>query len=188
MKKIVLVDASPRKNGNSEIVVDTLAAALPGAAVTVVKLREKKANPCMACGACQGKETPHCVQKDDIAALTDTLENCDAIVLASPIYFQQVSAQAKAFIDRLYCFFNAAKPGMSNSGKRGKKAALVCSFWGGPQDVYAAYAAETVKSFSVMGADSLRTCVFGGIPNRGDIKAHADYLTELQKLAKWLAE
>ena len=39
-----------------------------------------------------------------------------------------------------------------------------------------------------MGADSLRTCVFGGIPNRGDIKAHADYLAELRTLAEWLAE
>ena len=68
MKKIVLVDASPRKNGNSEVIVDTLVKELGGGAdVTVFKMREKHVNPCMACGACQGKDAPKCVQKDDIA-------------------------------------------------------------------------------------------------------------------------
>lgn len=61
MKKIVLVDASPRQGGNSEIVVDTLAEALAGCEVTVFKMREKDCRFCRACAACQGKETQMCV-------------------------------------------------------------------------------------------------------------------------------
>ena len=57
MKRILLVDASPRKNGNSEIIVDMLASDLNNEDVTVFKMRENKCNPCMACAACQNKET-----------------------------------------------------------------------------------------------------------------------------------
>lgn len=100
MKKIVLVDASPRQGGNSEIVVDTLA----GCEVTVFKMREKDCRFCRACAACQGKETQMCVQRDDITALLPVIDQCDAIVMATPIYNQQITAQAKLFIERWYPF------------------------------------------------------------------------------------
>ena len=85
MKKIVLVDASPRQGGNSEIVVDTLAEALAGCEVTVFKMREKDCRFCRACAACQGKETQMCVQRDDITALLPVIDQCDAIVKATKV-------------------------------------------------------------------------------------------------------
>ena len=109
MKKVLLVDASPRKNGNSEIIVDTIAADLKDAEVTVFKMREKNCKPCMACAACQGKETQMCVQKDDIAELLPVIEACDSILVASPIYNQQITSQAKLFIERFYPFFHVEK-------------------------------------------------------------------------------
>lgn len=188
MKKILLVDSSPRKNGNSEVIVDKIAAELKDAEVTVFKMREKKVNPCFACGACQGKDAPSCVQKDDFSALIAEIEACDAIVLTTPIYFHQVNAQAKMFIDRTYAFFNAEKPFMSNTAKRGKKAALVCSFWGGPADVYEKYAEETVKGLSFMGADDTKSLIFGNIPQPGEIQNNEKYMEEVSDLAKWLIE
>lgn len=188
MKKILLVDASPRKNGNSEVIVDRLAAELKDAEVMVFKIREKKVNPCLACGTCQGKDAPKCVQNDDMSALIAEIETCDAIALAAPIYFNQVNAQAKMIIDRLYCFFNVERPFMSNTAKRGKKAALVCSFWGGPADVYAKYAEETVGNFSYMGADHTKAVIFGDIKEPGSIRNKEKYLEDISALAQWLAE
>ena len=187
-RKIILVDASPRKGGNCEVITDRLAAELSGADVTVFKMREKNAQPCLACGACQGKGAPKCVQRDDFAALVPALEGCDAIVLAAPIYFGQMCAQAKMFIDRLYCFFNPAKPAMSNTGKRGKKAAFVCTFGGGPAVEYAAYAEKSARSFSVMGADSIRAMALGGLLPPGAVRDNAAHLAQVSDLAKWLAE
>ena len=186
MKKIVLVDASPRPHGNSEFITDMLAQDLHGEDIVIFKVRQKRLNPCLACGACQGKTDIFCVQKDDMSLLVGDIASCDALVLASPIYFHQVCAQAKAFIDRTYCFFNAALPGMSKISPRGKKAALVCSFWGGPEKTYAAYAADTVKSFSIVGADDFSSMVFGGIPERGDVAVHPEYMEKLHALAQWL--
>lgn len=105
MKKILLVNASPRKGGNCDVATQYLAEKLPGCDVTVFNMREKDCHPCQACAVCQGKTTQTCVQKDDIAALLPLIDQCDAIVLASPIYNHQINSQAKLFIERFYPFF-----------------------------------------------------------------------------------
>ncbi|BBF43547.1 iron-sulfur flavoprotein [Lachnospiraceae bacterium KM106-2] len=188
MKKILLVDASPRKGGNSEVIVDTLASQFKNAEVTVFKMREKKCNHCMACAACQGKETQNCVQKDDITELLPIIDECDAIVLTSPICNHQMGSQARVFIERLYPFFHVEKKNMSNTSKFGKKAALILSFWGGPKDIYEKYAAWSGETFIQMGVEETKTLVFGGIPARGEIKAHPEYMEEVDNIAKWLVE
>jgi multimeric flavodoxin WrbA len=56
----------------------------------------------MACDGCKKKS--RCVQKDDMQRVYDLISESRALVLGSPVYFDQVSAQAKMFIDRLYCY------------------------------------------------------------------------------------
>lgn len=188
MKKIILVDASPRVKGNSENIIDILSEDLQGHQVILYKMREKKTNFCLACDACQGKNTQKCVQGDDYAALLPDLDTCDAIVIATPIYNQQITAMAKSFIERLYPFFKMDDPLMSNTSKRGKKAALVCSFWGSPLDVTEKYAQWTVKGMCQMGCQETKTLLFTGIPGKGDILKHQDYVEQVHQLAQWLVK
>lgn len=188
MKKVLLIDASPRKNGNSEVIVDTIATDLVNCEVTVFKMRAKNYHHCTACAACQGRDTQYCVQKDDISALLNIIDKCDAILMATPIYNHQVSSMGRIFIERLYPFFNVEKKNMSNTTKFGKKAALVCSFWGGPQDIYQKYAYWTVETFSQIGAEQTKAVVFGQIPERGEIRARADYMQQVHEVSKWLLE
>lgn len=188
MKKVLLVDASPRKGGNSEIVVDTLAEHLNGCEVTVFKMREHDCRSCQACAACQKKDTQMCVQKDDITPLLPVIDQCDAIVVASPIYNQQITSLAKLFIERFYPFFNVEKENMSNTSKQGKKAALICVCWGSDRDVTQQYADWTVSGFSQVGATNTRALVFDGIPGLGEIRNREDYMEQLKELAGWLSE
>lgn len=187
-KKILLVSASPRKNGNSEIIVDAIASDLKQEDITLFKMREKQCNPCRACAACQGKDTQICVQKDDITELLPLIETCDAILLVTPIYNQQVTSLAKLFIERFYPFFHVEKKNMSNTSKFNKKAALICVCWGSPKDVTERYADWIVKGFSQMGAEQFRSVVFNGIPNPGDVLERSDYLETIHSLSGWLAE
>lgn len=188
MKKILLVDASPRRGGNSEIVVDTLAEHLNGCEVTVFNMREHDCRSCLACAACQNKDTQMCVQKDDITPLLPVIDQCDAIVVASPIYNQQITSLAKLFIERFYPFFHVERENMSNTSKQGKKAALVCSCWGSDREIIQQYADWTVSGFSQVGATDTRALVFDGIPGRGEILRREDYMEQLKELAAWLAE
>ncbi len=188
MKKILLVDASPRVNGNSENIIKILAEDLKDYEVTVFKMREKKCNPCLACGVCQGREDQICVQKDDIAKLLPVIDGCDSIVIATPIYNQQICSQAKLFIERWYPFFKFDGPGMSNSSKTNKKGALVCSFLGSSVGVTQKYADWTVSGFGQMGASQTKAILFPQIPNRGDVLNNPEYVEKIHELAKWLAD
>ena len=103
--KVLMVLGSPRKNGNSarlaEVVRD--AAVECGATVKTVSLNQLTFRGCQACDACK-TVSDRCTLDDDLKGVLDAVERADVLVLATPVYFSDVSAQTKAFIDRCYSF------------------------------------------------------------------------------------
>ena len=99
-KKVLIISASPRKGGNSDLLCDQflLGAKEAGHNVEKIFLRNYKINYCLGCGVCNTKHI--CVQKDDMKALLDKMVEADVIVLATPVYFYTMDAQLKTFIDR----------------------------------------------------------------------------------------
>ncbi len=102
--KVLGIVCSPRKGGNTEIMVkEALAVTREGGAETeLVLLADKNIAPCDGCEACN--ETSVCRIKDDMQPIYQQLEAADAIILGTPVYFGNVSAQAKTIIDRTYSF------------------------------------------------------------------------------------
>ncbi len=99
--KIVGVSGSPRKNENSEKVLEKALsiAKSEGFETVAVKLSEKKVNFCLACEKCITLKK--CVQEnDDFNAIAQLLEEANGIIIVSPTYFGCVSAQLKALFDR----------------------------------------------------------------------------------------
>ena len=90
MKNILVISASPRKGGNSDVLCDEL---IKGA-----QQAGHKVNYCTGCGVCNS--THKCVQKDDMAEIMDKMVNADVIVFATPVYFYTMDAQLKTLIDR----------------------------------------------------------------------------------------
>ena len=185
-KKIVLIDASPRTGGNSEVIVDLLTKELADCGVTVFKLREKTCNPCLACNECFDSGKISCSQNDDMAKLLPKLEEADGIVLTGPIYFGSISAQSKTVIDRFYAFFNPAKGGMTKTAKFGKKAAMLFCCGAGPVDKYKEQLAYLISGFAVLGANTLKREVFGGLMAPGAINERPDYIAKVKEIADWL--
>lgn len=99
--KVLVINGSPRANGNSDLLCDELirGAEEAGNQVEKISLREKEIHPCKACYACF--KTGACVQKDDMAEILKKAEAADVLVLASPTYFLTMSGQMKVMIDRL---------------------------------------------------------------------------------------
>ena len=185
MKQIIVVDSTYRAGGNCACIADKLAEEIPDARVEVFRLKEKTVNPCLGCDVCKKKEVPACVQKDDMGALVERIDQCDGLVIAAPIYFNGICGQAKTFIDRLYCFYAPAKPGASAATKRGKKAAIICTC-GAPAETYAAHAGELTGAFGIMGADETRALVLGSTLAAGTVLESAEHQRQLSDLAKWL--
>jgi len=102
-KKIVILSATPRRGGNSELLCEEFqrGAKEAGHAAELIRLREQKIGYCTACDACQ-KNGGRCVLQDDMAALLEKLIAADVLVLATPVYFYTMNAQMKTLIDRCY--------------------------------------------------------------------------------------
>ncbi|MGN0504929.1 MAG: flavodoxin family protein [Lachnospiraceae bacterium] len=100
MKQVLIISASPRKNGNSDILCDRFAqgAEESGHKVEKVFLASKNIGYCRGCGVCNS--THKCVQKDDMAEILDKMVTADVIVLATPVYFYSMDGQMKTLIDR----------------------------------------------------------------------------------------
>lgn len=100
VKQVLVISASPRKNGNSEILCDRFAqgARESGHRTEKVVLSSKNIGYCRGCGVCNA--THRCVQKDDMAELLERMIQADVIVLATPVYFYSMNGQMKTFIDR----------------------------------------------------------------------------------------
>ena len=100
---ILILSGSPRKNGNTDLLVEAFS---KGASekhhVEVVSVQDYTVRPCKGCNACFTSEGNTCVQKDDMSLVYDKLANADMLVIASPVYFYGLSAQLKAVIDRCH--------------------------------------------------------------------------------------
>ena len=105
-KKVVGIYGSPRKNGNSDLLLNTVleGARSVGAEISAVYCRKLKMSGCIECGGCD--ETGECVLDDDMREVYPLLEAADVVFLASPIFFYSVTAQAKALIDRSQAMWN----------------------------------------------------------------------------------
>lgn len=104
LMKILVVNGSPNgKKGNTNILQKAfvIGASEEGASVEEIFLNSKKIRPCLGCSACWVKTPGTCVQKDDQSEILEKIKWADTLVLATPLYVDGMTSQAKAFIDRL---------------------------------------------------------------------------------------
>ncbi len=99
---VLIISASPREGGNSDIVSDYLAGKFEefGLNARVIRLRDYRIEPCRSCRRCV--ERGSCVIDDDMKTLYDLLLGCRALVVVTPVYFNNVPSALKAFIDRTW--------------------------------------------------------------------------------------
>ena len=104
--KVVAILGSPRKQSNSHKLVNEALDALPQKDLTIKKylLNDLNAKGCQGCFACKGKSDV-CVQQDDLTLVLADVKEADLVILASPVYIGEVTAQTKIFIDRTFSYF-----------------------------------------------------------------------------------
>jgi multimeric flavodoxin WrbA len=105
MAKIAAFLGSPRAGGNTEILLDTAlqGARDAGAKVEKINLWDLDFSGCIECEDCYA--TGECSLVDEMGIVYEALESSDRILLASPIFFMGLPAQAKAMIDRCQCYW-----------------------------------------------------------------------------------
>lgn len=101
--RIVVLNGSPRANGNTEMLSEEFikGATEAGHETELINLRGKNVAGCLGCQYCHA-HNGECVQKDDMKEILASLGTADMVVFASPIYWFDITAQLKAVIDRMY--------------------------------------------------------------------------------------
>ena len=104
--KILGINTSPRSGSNVKIALETAleAAAAKGAETELISTNTLSISACQGDNYCKG-HAGKCAIDDDMSEVYDKILEADAIIFGSPIYFIDVTAQAKLVIDRLYAFF-----------------------------------------------------------------------------------
>ena len=106
MTELVGVYTSPRTHGNTDILLDEFlkGAAEAGAKIHRIYTRQMNVRGCIGCGGCD--ETGECVLRDDMDDAYPVLIQAERTVVAAPIYFYGLPAQAKALVDRTQALWN----------------------------------------------------------------------------------
>jgi len=107
--KVVGLVCSPRKGGNTEIMVQEALDAIKerGGETELITVSGKTINPCDSCRTCEQTEVCHI--NDDMQEIYRKLIEADGIIIGTPVYFHNVTAQAKAIMDRAFAFLPSRK-------------------------------------------------------------------------------
>jgi multimeric flavodoxin WrbA len=102
---VLAINGSPRKNGNTATLLHKAleGAASQGAKTELIHLYDLSFTGCISCFACKlkdGKSYGKCAVKDDLTPILEKIDNVDAIILGSPIYFGNVTGEMRSFIER----------------------------------------------------------------------------------------
>jgi multimeric flavodoxin WrbA len=102
--RVLGISGSPRRGGNTDILVNTALEVLAenGVETDFLSLADRHVQPCLACGGCFKSETIQCVQKDPaFDGILEKVSAADGILVGSPVYFGSATPQSMALLDRV---------------------------------------------------------------------------------------
>lgn len=183
MKRVLGVVGSPRRNGNTHILVSKVleGAEKECASTHMLFLRDLSIQECDGCHTCwKGKE---CSKKDDMCNIYPTIIESDIFVLGTPVYWYGPTALMKGFIDR-FVYFNCPE----NRAKiRGKLAVIAVPFEEESLETAALVEAFFEKSLEYLEMNLVGKILVPGVGEKGDILKKAERLLEGFELGRRLA-
>lgn len=187
--RIVCVLGSPRPKGNSFMIADRFCrtAEAGGAEIQTFSLNRLKYRGCQACMTCKTK-LDHCVLKDDLIQVLDAVRDADILVMASPIYYGEVSSQMKGFIDRTFSYLVpdfATNPQPSRL-KPGKKLVMILAQGDPGEDLYADVFPGYAAFFKWYGFDESHLIHACGVFAPGEVEGRPEVMNQAEALAKEL--
>ena len=179
-KKIVVITGSPRKNGNSFAMTDAFIkeAEANGHTVTRFDAALQKVGGCHDCKTCF-KTGKACSFDDDFNLIAPAIEEADAVVFTTPLYWYSFPAQIKGVIDRLFSFCIAERDIYE------KECALIACCEEDDVSVMDGLLFPYKKSIALLKWKSIGEVLIPGVYNAGDINK-TDGCQKAAELAKLL--
>ena len=185
--KIACLLGSPRPKGNSAILAKRLcdAAEKLGASVQTFLLNELNYKGCQACMACKTK-LDKCAVQDDLTGVLENIREADVLVMATPIYFGEMTSQMKGFLDRVYSYLvpdymTNPKPCRLAPGKK----LVFIQVQGQPNETLYADVYPRIENFFKRYGFAERYFLLAcGVRHLGDISAREESLRQAEEVGK----
>lgn len=184
MRKLLGIIGSPRKNGNTHVLVSRVldGARDAGASAEAILLGELNIEECDGCHACW-KKNHVCSKHDDMTTLYRKIVECDSLVFGTPVYWYGPTAIMKCFIDR-FVYFNCSA---NRSKIRDKTSAIVVPF----EDTTLETASPVVdffdKSLNYLEMTFAEAILVPGVTKRGEVRSQKQVMDRCYALGKRLA-
>jgi len=189
MVKILSIYGSPRRNGNTSLLLKKAVqgAIEAGAEVEEVVLRDLKMSPCLEIYAC--KKTGRCVVQDDFQKVYDKLLACHGLMLASPIFFYTVSAHTKILMDRCQSLW-AKKYWLEKipfgKGNTIRKGLFISAGATKGKRLFEGTLLSIRYFFDVLDAELWQALLYRSLDFKDDVLKHPEYLEESYKAGREL--
>lgn len=183
--KILAILGSPRKNGNSEVLAQTVAekiAEIREAEIEYLRTQKLDISGCIGCNGCE--KTGMCVIKDDMTDVYEKVDQADIILLATPIYFYGPSSQIKAVIDRFQARWSRKYLLKTRYRKQDKRIGCLLSTAATQGKKLFDGSILVAKSFfDAIDVDYGGSCTIRGVDEKGALSEKAEQLQESRNFA-----
>ena len=185
--KVLGIMGSPRRQSNTEILLDKAleGAGEAGAEVEKVLASKLKISPCLEIYAC--RKDGDCAIKDDMQLLYKKLLEADHIIFASPIFFYGITSQAKAVVDRCQALWVRKHVlGMGKEDKRERRGVFISVGATRGTKLFDGAVLTVKYFFDAIGVKYSGDLLVRGIDNKGQIKEHPMALEDAFRLGQEL--
>ena len=184
MMKILGIIGSPRKNGNTHVLVSRIldGARDKGADTETVLLGELNIQECNGCHACW-KGNHMCSKHDNMETLYPKITECDALILGTPVYWYGPTAIMKCFMDR-FVYFNCSA---NRSKIRGKAAVIAVPFEDKTLETSSLVVDFFDKSLNYLEMRLVDKILAPGVTKRGEVSNRKRIMDKCYRLGQRLA-
>ncbi|OWT33804.1 multimeric flavodoxin [Methanobrevibacter sp. 87.7] len=182
--KILGINTSPRQDSNVKAAMEVAlsTAQEEGADTIIISTNKLDISPCQADNYCK-EHDGHCAIQDNMQAIYKKIEDSDVIVLGTPIYFSDISAQAKLIIDRLYSYF------MNEDYQKlfsNKKVYFITTNGVAPAESFKPSLETQINAFVLLGFQKGDILSLGGNNEPGAFKDKDDQIEKAKEFGKKL--
>ncbi|MEW6443122.1 MAG: flavodoxin family protein [bacterium] len=169
---------SPRRGGNTDLMLEGFLRGCEsaGASLRRIRLAELQIKGCQSCAGCA--ETGRCLFQDDMQTVYAALEESSHIVLASPVYFYGITAQAKLVIDRTQALWSGRRLREVEAAPPERKGFFLSAAATRGKRVFEGALLTVMYFFDAIGARYEGELLFAGFDEKGAIRNHPTALME----------
>jgi multimeric flavodoxin WrbA len=194
MAKILGIGSSPRKGGNSDILLKhiLIGASNAGATTEEIQLRDYQFQSCIGCEKC--RKAKQCLGlQDGMQLIYPKIIDSKGLVLISPTHNYNVTALMKAFIDRLYCFYDFSherpRRWSSRLANQNRKAIIASIGEQTSQEEGTGFTLEAMRlPIEALGYEVIGELPVLGIFDKGRVKEQQQLLEKAEQLGSQLAK